>query len=114
MTRTGLGEQRLIVLRAGVGVADDCADGSAGGLTVVDTGQDLRQIGFLAGGGLLVAAGCTALHLAQYERLVVVNTGREAVEHNADTGTVRFTEDGNFECVAPGRTHVAHLLRLQI
>ena len=110
---TRLRRQLCVVVRALIGVADDGADGRAGRFAIVDSGLNLRPVRLLACGGLLVAARCAALHLAQDKRLVIRHTGRESVDHNADARAMRFTENGNFNCIAPGRTHVSPSLQLQ-
>lgn len=71
VTGTRLSRQLGVVVRALIGVADDGTDRRARRFTIVDAGLNFRPVRLLTRGGLLVAARCAALHLAQDKRLVI-------------------------------------------
>ena len=107
VARAGLRGEFGIVTRTLVCVLDERTDGRAGGLAVINTRLDGRQVGFPALGGLFVAARRAALHLTQYKGFVIVDAGREAVDHHADARPMRLAENRYFDGVSPSGTHWA-------
>ena len=91
-----------IVLAALVGVPDEQADRRAGGLALVDAGEDFHRIGFVALGDELGGAGAAAVQVGLDVGFAQAHAGRAAVDHAADGRAVGFTEVGDREEVSEG------------
>ena len=81
-----------VVLAALVLVADQQADRRAGGVALVDAGQDLHLVGLLPLGDELAAAGAAPVQLGLDVGLRQRQAGRAAVDHAADGRAMGFTE----------------------
>ena len=88
VARAGLRGQSGIVAGTLIGVLNNRTDGRAGRLPVQQAGLDERRVGLLALGGLFIASGRTALHLAQDKGFIIWNACRKAIDYHADAGAV--------------------------
>ena len=81
---------------------DEEADGCAGGDAVEHAGEHLYHIGFVACGGKVALSRTPAAHLVLQEFGIHLHSGRHAVYHTADSGTVAFAESGEPKEVSDG------------
>ena len=75
-------------------VADDEADGMAGGLPLEQSGEELHTVAFLAGGGQTALTRATAVELTLDEIQVEFQSCGTAVDDTADGCAVALAERG--------------------
>ena len=86
-----------VVLAALILVADQKRDRRAGGLALVQPGEDFRSVGFAALGDMARGSGLAAVEIMLDVGLGERHAGGAAVDHATDGGAVRFAEDGDTE-----------------
>jgi hypothetical protein len=86
-----------VVLAALVGVADQQADRRAGGLALVNAGEDLDGVGLVALRHMAAGARAAAVQVDLDVRLTQIHARRAAVNHAANGRAVGFTKVGDCE-----------------
>ena len=99
MTGPGVLTEGLVVLRAGVFIAEDDGYRSAGGMALIYAGKDFRSIG-LKPGGCTLRARLAAKDVFREIFFTEGNSGKYAVHGYPNHGAVRLAEDADFEVVA--------------
>ena len=96
-----------VVVRSGflVAVGDDHGDRGTGGQTVVEPGQDLDPVGFVALGHEPALTGPTAVEVVLDRIDVECEPGRAPVDHDPHCGPVRLAERLEPEQPAEGTGH---------
>ena len=90
----------FVVPRAGIDVIDHEADRRAGRTALEDTGEDAYAIGLLPLARVLRCAGTPRFEVGLDVRFVELESGRAAVDHGADCGTMAFAKCGDAERAA--------------
>ena len=85
-------DDAAVILAALVLVADDEADGCAGGLAFEHAGQDFDSVGFLALRNVARSAGLASVQLYLQIGLAQLQPRRATIHYTADSGSVRFAE----------------------
>ena len=102
VSRARTGKQIAVIAGARVGVLDHRAERRAGQGVAQHTGKHARRVAFLARSGSFVLAWRTTRHLHKYLIHADSLSGRQSVDHNADTAAMALAEHGNFNLVAVG------------
>ena len=107
MTRTGMLPELLIILAADVFVAEQDGERRAGGVAVINAGNNFREVGLPAGRsarGAGLAAAQVFGKVVRAER----NAGQHAVQRYADPLAVRFSKNTDSEFI----TECVHIVAL--
>ena len=83
-----------------VAVADDGTQRCSAGTSLIQTGDDLRCVGFLALCGKRIASRYAARKKGREDIEVYLLPCGKAVDHAADAGSVRLTENGDLQSVS--------------
>ena len=105
MTGAGTVLQVFVVPGSGVVVANDGGNGRAAGKAVQNTGQELRPVPLLPGGGPAVLAGSPAVEKDLKCFQIHRQTGRNPVQGHADGSPVGLTENGELQVFTVGTAH---------
>ena len=97
--------QGVIIPGAGVGAFQDGSERRAAGLPLPQSGEELRNIGFLPGGGPGVAARRPAVQEALELRQVHRLPGGNALHGDAHGGAVGLPEDVDAQVLAVAAAH---------
>src|SRR5262249_46308852 len=95
MAGTELVLEGLVVLRLGVGVLDQEADGRAGGPALEHAGEDLHRVRLVALRGVARGAGAAAVHVALDVGLRELHSRRAAVHDAAQRRSMALAERGD-------------------
>src|SRR5688572_12565952 len=93
MSRPGHGPLLFIIGRAGIRVFEKNGERGAGGPGVKQSGNELRFVGFLAGGSALLHAALSPFDISRKIFRTQGQAGRTAVDGNPHEGSMRFAED---------------------
>ncbi len=93
---------RRIVLGLLIGVADQQADGTAGGLAFEHPGEDLDLVGFLALGGVAAGARLAPVQVTLQVLQRQFQARRAAVDNGDQRRTMAFARGGDSEQLAVG------------
>jgi hypothetical protein len=94
MTGSGAIFEVVVVTGTGVCVFDNCGNGSTAGISIHDSCQKLRTIGFLSCGGVIILTGRSAVKKILKLFKIHGKTGRNSVKGHADSRTMGLSENG--------------------
>ena len=102
---TGTVAEIVVVLRAGVGVADDGREGCAAGAATHQSREKFHLVGLLAAGGRQAPARGAALEKRLELRLIHFDSGGQSLHGHPDGRGVGLAEDGQAKAFAVGTAH---------